>query len=151
RSGSLIGLYVGLVFAYGSIGYLNSYIGMETITRVLTGVGAASGLLHFYYDGFIWEVREKSTRQTLRPAGGPADVTLGGFLPGWGLHASKWAMAFVIPLGAMWFGKLYRAAPATDRSGYVAADLPASARAHFNYGAALQQEGRLDEAEKQYN
>jgi Tfp pilus assembly protein PilF len=151
RSGSLIGLYVGLVFAYGSIGYLNSYIGMETITRVLTGVVAASGLLHFYYDGFIWKVREKSTRQSLGLAGGTADVTLGGFLPGWALHASKWAVAFVIPLGAMWFGKLYRAAPATDRSGYVAADLPASARAHFNYGAALQQEGRLDEAEKQYN
>jgi Tfp pilus assembly protein PilF len=151
RSGSLVGLYIGLVFAYGSIGYLNSYIGMETITRVLTGVVAASGLLHFYYDGFIWKVREKSTRQSLGLAGGTADVTLGGFLPGWALHASKWAVAFVIPLGAMWFGKLYRAAPATDRTSYVAADLPSSARAHFNYGAALQQEGRLDEAEKQYN
>ena len=151
RSGSLVGLYIGLVFAYGSIGYLNSYIGMETITRVLTGVVAASGLLHFYYDGFIWKVREKSTRQSLGLAGGTADVTLGGFLPGWALHASKWAVAFVIPLGAMWFGKLYRAAPATDRTSYVAADLPSSARAHFNYGAALQQEGRLDEGEKQYN
>src|SRR5262249_37024074 len=31
RSGALIGLYVGLVFAYGSIGYLNSKIGMETL------------------------------------------------------------------------------------------------------------------------
>src|SRR5947209_18829003 len=45
RSGSLIGLYVGLVFAYGSIGYLNSTIGMETLTRLLTGLVAASGLL----------------------------------------------------------------------------------------------------------
>ncbi len=151
RSGSLIGLYVGLVFAYGSIGYLNSSIGIETITRVLTGVVAASGLLHFYYDGFIWKVREKSTRQSLGLAGGTADVNLGGFLPGWALHASKWAVAFVIPLAAMWFGKVYRAAPPADRSGYVAADLPASARAHFNYGAALQQIGRLDEAEKEYN
>src|SRR6201982_319119 len=142
RSGSLIGLYVGLVFAYGSIGYLNSTIGMETVTRVLTGVVAASGLLHFYYDGFIWKVREKSTRQSLGLAGGTADVTLGGFLPGWALHASKWAVAFVIPLGAMWFGKIYRAGPAVDRSGYVSADLPSSARAHYNYGAALQQEGR---------
>src|ERR1700736_4940718 len=150
RSGSLIGLYVGLVFAYGSIGYLNSTIGMETVTRVLTGVVAASGLLHFYYDGFIWKVREKSTRQSLGLAGGTTDLKLGGFLPGWALHASKWAVAFVVPLSAMAFGKVYLAAPPADRTGHVAADLPASARAHFNYGAALQQIGRLDEAEKEY-
>ena len=150
RSGSLIGLYVGLVFAYGSIGYLNSHIGMETLTRLLTGLVAASGLLHFYYDGFIWKVREKSTRQSLGLAGGTADVKLGSFLPSWALHASKWAVAFVIPLTAMWFGKVYRAAPPVDRTGRVAADLPVSARAHYNYGAVLQQLGRFDEAEKEY-
>jgi tetratricopeptide (TPR) repeat protein len=150
RSGSLIGLYVGLVFAYGSIGYLNSTIGMETLTRLLTGLVAASGLLHFYYDGFIWKVREKSTRQSLGLAGGTADVSMGGFLPGWALHASKWAAAFVIPLAAMSFGKVYRAGPPADRTAHVAADLPASARAHYNYGAVLQQNGRFDEAEKEY-
>jgi Tfp pilus assembly protein PilF len=151
RSGSLIGLYVGLVFAYGSIGYLNAHIGMDAVTRVLTGVVAASGLLHFYYDGFIWKVREKSTRQSLGLAGGTADVKLGGFLPGWAVHGTKWAVAFVIPLGAMWFGKVFRAAPPEDRSSHVAADLPSSSRAHYNYGTALQQVGRVDEAEREYN
>jgi Tfp pilus assembly protein PilF len=151
RSGSLIGLYVGLVFAYGSIGYLNHYIGLDTITRVLTGVVAASGLLHFYYDGFIWKVREKSTRQSLGLAGGTADVALGGFLPGWAIHGTKWAVAFVIPLGAMWFGKMYRAAPPAERTAHVASDLPRSARAHYNYGAALQENGRLDEARQEYD
>src|SRR5437016_6603050 len=150
RSGSLIGLYVGLVFAYGSIGYLNSTIGMETLTRLLTGLVAASGLLHFYYDGFIWKVREKSTRQSLGLAGGTSDVRLGGFLPGWTMHGAKWAVAFVLPLAAMSFGKVYRAAPPADPTGHVAADLPASARAHYNYGAVLQQLGRFDEAEKEY-
>src|ERR1700731_737271 len=150
RSGSLIGLYIGLVFAYGSIGYLNSTIGMETLTRLLTGVVAASGLLHFYYDGFIWKVREKSTRQSLGLAGGTADLSLSGLLPGWAKHGAKWAVAFVLPLGAMWFGKVYRAAPEAERNGYVASDLPSSARAHFNYGAALQQVRHLDEAEKEY-
>jgi len=151
RSGALVGLYVGLVFAYGSIGYLNSSIGLETVTRVLTGVVAASGLLHFYYDGFIWKVREKSTRQSLGLAGGTADVKQASLLPGWAVHGTKWAVAFIMPLAAMSFGKVYRAGPAADRSGYVAADLPASARAHFNYGAALQQLGQVDKAEKEYN
>ena len=150
RSGSLVGLYIGLVFAYGSIGYLNHHIGIDTITRVLTGIVAASGLLHFYYDGFIWKVREKSTRQSLGLAGGTADVTLSGFLPGWAVHGTKWAVAFVLPLMAMWFGRVYKAPPEAERTGLVAADLPASARAHFNHGAVLQKFGRLDESADQY-
>ncbi|HME88753.1 MAG TPA: tetratricopeptide repeat protein [Chthoniobacterales bacterium] len=151
RSGSLIGLYIGLVFAYGSIGFLNSKIGIDTITRILTGVVAASGLLHFYYDGFIWKVREKSTRQSLGLTGGTADVKLGGLVPGWAVHATKWAVAFVIPLGAMWFGKVYWAAPAANLTSQVVADLPSSARAHYNFGAVLQESGQLDQAEQEYN
>src|SRR5438046_2618292 len=150
RSGSLIGLYVGLVFAYGSIGYLNSTIGLDTITPLLTGWGAASGVLYFYYVGFIWKVREKSKLQSVGLAGGTADLNVGGLLPGWALHGSKLAVAFVLPLTAMWFGKVYRAAPAADRTSHVVADLPASARAHYNYGAALQELGLFDEAEKEY-
>src|SRR6478672_6035770 len=46
RSGSLIGLYVGLVFAYGSVSYINAHLGMETVKRILTGVVTASTLLH---------------------------------------------------------------------------------------------------------
>src|SRR5437588_1594180 len=150
RSGSLIGLYVGLVFAYGSIGYLNSTIGLETLTRVLTGLVAASGLLHFYFDGFIWKVRAKSTRQSLGLAGGTADVNLGGFLPGWAVHGIKWAVAFVIPLGALWLGQLRGTVPEVVRTGWVAADLPAGAQQHYNYGAVLQHYDRLDEAEQEY-
>src|ERR1051325_8640249 len=70
RSGSLVGLYVGLVFAYGSLAYFKDSIDIDTIKRILTGVVAASGLLHFYYDGFIWKVREKSTRESLGLTGG---------------------------------------------------------------------------------
>ncbi len=150
RSGSLIGLYIGLVFAYGSLGYLNSHIGLETVKRVLTGVVAASGLLHFYYDGFIWKVREKSTRQSLGITGGTADVAQSSLLPGWMLHGAKWAVAFVIPLTALWFGQLHGKQPEVNRSAWVVADLPAGARQHYNYGAALQNVGRLDEAEQEY-
>jgi Tfp pilus assembly protein PilF len=150
RSGSLIGLYIGLVFAYGSIGYLTSHVGMEDLTRLLTGVVAASGLLHFYYDGFIWKVREKSTRQSLGLTGGTADVTLGGFLPGWAMHATKWGVAFVIPLAGLCFGRIYNPTPEIDQTAQIVADLPTSARARFDHGAALQKLGRLDAAREQY-
>ena len=65
--------------------YFNAHLGIDTVKRILTGVVTASTLLHFYYDGFIWKVRERSTRQSLGLAGGTADVSLGGFLPRLGL------------------------------------------------------------------
>src|SRR6266446_594218 len=146
RSGSLVGLYVGLIFAYGALGYFKSSIGIDAIKRILTGVVTASALLHFYYDGFIWKVREKSTRQSLGIAGGTADVSLGSFLPGWALHGAKWLAVFVIPLGMLWFAEVHSARGKLDRFASIVADLPTSARAHVNYATELQDAGRKDEA-----
>src|SRR5438105_2039658 len=150
-SGSLVGLYVGLVLAYGSVSYINAHIGMDTVKRILTGVVTASTLLHFYYDGFIWKVRERSTRQSLGLAGGTADVTLGGVLPSWAWHGLKWAAVFVLPLGALWFWQIHLAIPEVQRQAWVVADVPIGAKPHFDYGSALQKEGRLEEAVEQYN
>jgi Tfp pilus assembly protein PilF len=151
RSGSLIGLYVGLVFAYGSLAYFNAHLGIETVKRVLTGVVTASTLLHFYYDGFIWKVRERSTRQSLGLTGGTADVSLGGFLPGWALHGLKWAAVFVLPLSALWFWQTHLTLPEVQRRAWVVADVPVGAKQHFDYGLALQKEGQFKEAAEQYN
>src|SRR5213078_3105419 len=133
RSGSLVGLYVGLIFAYGALGYFKSSIGIETVKRMLTGVVTASALLHFYYDGFIWKVREKSTRQSLGIGGGTADVSRNGFLPSWALHGAKWLAVFVIPLGALWYREVHIPGNQLERLAMIAADLPSSSRAHVNY------------------
>src|SRR5881392_969748 len=151
RSGSLVGLYVGLIFAYGALGYFKSSIGIETVKRILTGVVTASALLHFYYDGFIWKVREKSTRQSLGIGGGTADVSLGGFLPGWALHVAKWVAIFVIPVGMLWFAEVQSGRGKLERLASIVADLPTSARAHVNYATELQEAGRADEAAKEFS
>ena len=150
RSGSLIGLYVGLVFAYGSVAYFNAHLGIENIKRILTGVVTASTLLHFYYDGFIWKVRERSTRQSLGLSGGTADVSLGGILPSWAWHGLKWVAVFVVPLGALWFWQTHLNVPEIQRRAWLVADVPAGAKQHFDYGVALQKENRWQEAEEQY-
>ena len=150
RSGSLMGLYVGLVFAYGSLAYINGHLGIETVKRILTGVVTASTLLHFYYDGFIWKVRERSTRQSLGLMGGTADVSLGGFLPSWTLHGLKWAAVFVLPLGALWFWQTHLNVPEVQRRAWLVADVPIGAKQHFDYGQALQKEGKWTQAEEQY-
>src|SRR5437867_6673560 len=151
RSGSLVGLYVGLIFAYGALGYFKSSVGIDAIKRILTGVVTASALLHFYYDGFIWKVREKSTRQSLGIGGGTADVSTNGFLPSWALHGAKWVAVFVIPLGALWFREVRAPRGKLERLAQIVADLPVGARAHFNYATALQEAGRLDEAAEEFS
>ena len=151
RSGALVGVYVGLVLAYGGMSLSKSYVGIETVKRILTGVVTASALLHFYYDGFIWKVREKSTRQSLGISGGTTDISLRGFLPGWALHGAKWVAIFVIPLGMLWFAEVHSARGKLDRLASIVADLPSSVRAHFNYATELQEVGRADEAMKEFS
>jgi tetratricopeptide (TPR) repeat protein len=146
RSGALVGVYVGLVLAYGGLSLSKSYIGIEAVKRILTGVVTASALLHFYYDGFIWKVREKSTRQSLGITGGTVDISKNAFLPSWALHGAKWVAVFVIPLAALWFTEAHSAQDKLERLAAIVADLPSSVRAHFNYATALQEAGRTDEA-----
>jgi Flp pilus assembly protein TadD len=150
RSGSLVGLYVGLVFAYGSLGYFSAHLEIETVKRVLTGVVAASGLLHFYYDGFIWKVRDRSTRENLGLAGGNTSAPSQEFLPGWALHGLKWVGVFVIPLSALWIGQARNKTPEVEQTAWIASDLPNSARAHWKYGNNLHKADRVDEAGEEY-
>ena len=150
RSGALVGVYIGLVLAYGGLSLSKSFVGIDAVKNILTGVVTASALLHFYYDGFIWKVREKSTRQSLGIAGGTSDISLGGFLPGWAWHGAKWVAIFVIPVGLLWFAEIRSDRGKLERLGAIVADLPTSARAHVNYGTELQEAGRHDEAVKQF-
>jgi tetratricopeptide (TPR) repeat protein len=151
RSGSLVGVYVGLIFAYGALGYFKADVGIDVVKRILTGVVTASALLHFYYDGFIWKVREKSTRQSLGIGGGTVDVTTKGLLPSWALHGAKWAAIFVIPLGALWYRELHASGNQLERVAMIAADLPNSSRAHVNYATALQEAGQADQAAAEFS
>jgi tetratricopeptide (TPR) repeat protein len=150
RSGSLVGLYVGLVFAYGSLAYINTQLEIETVKRVLTGVVAASGLLHFYYDGFIWKVRDRSTRENLGLAAGKAPAATREVLPTGLLHGLKWVGVFVIPLSALWIGQTCSKTPEVEQTARIASDLPDSARAHWKYGYSLHKADRLNEAAEQY-
>jgi tetratricopeptide (TPR) repeat protein len=144
RSGSLVGLYVGLVFAYGALNYVARGVPMENLQRILMGLLLASALLHFYYDGFIWKVREKSTRESLGLEGGTGERSAG-----WMLHGLRWSF-FLVPL--FWLGamEVRGAAPAVDRARAVASAIPNLAGAQYNLGVELAESGAFEEAREQY-
>ena len=151
RSGALIGVYVGLVMAYGAIGFTQSAITAESIRYVLIGLVTASALLHFYYDGFIWKVRETQTRAMLGIEGaGAASLASPGLLPAWVRHGLRWAV-LVIPFGALCAAQLVgRIVPPLERTAKVAEVLPQDPKAQLNYGKALHEAGRVEEAISKY-
>lgn len=147
RSGSLIGVYVGLVLAYGSIALTTSAVTIDWIRNALVGVVTASALLHFYYDGFIWKVRETETRSALGIGGPGIDgVTARRWFTPPVVHGLRWAallLPFAVLSGVQLFGS---AVPPIERTAKVAEVLPRDAQAQLNYGKALQAAGKPEQA-----
>ena len=151
RSGALIGVYVGLVMAYGALGFAQSAISVESMRHVLIGVITASALLHFYYDGFIWKVREPQTGTMLGiQNAGAGSLTSPHLWPAWTRHSMRWA-ALVIPFGALCAAQLVgRVVPPLERTAKVAEVLPHDPKAQLNHGKALHEAGRVEEALRKY-
>ena len=144
-SGGLIGLYVGLVLAYGSLGYFSGLVVSETVRNALLGVLAASALFHFYLDGFIWKVRERSTRESLGIAANSESNSKAATLPSWIRHGWKWGL-FVIPVGVLAYAET--SAPPEQRlwRAAIAEIAPNSAEALTSHGVFLAADGDLDGA-----
>jgi len=145
RSWGLAGLYVGLVAAYGSLNLVPPGLPSQTLSRSLTGLLTASALLHFYYDGFIWKVREPSVRESLglstertRPIGRPRP---------WA-HGLKWA-AFIVPVAWLGLAETRGTMLALERDRMIVQSVPRSAVARNNLGGALLVRGEIEEAIQQ--
>ena len=151
KSGALIGVYVGLVLAYGSIAFSTSASSAFWIRHALIGLVTASALLHFYYDGFIWKVRETQTRAMLGIEGAGIGAVASRFaLPLWLRHGLRWAL-IAVPFAALCCAQLLgRVVPPLERTQKVAEVLPNDAQAQLNYGKALHEAGDVDKASRQY-
>jgi tetratricopeptide (TPR) repeat protein len=145
RSGVMIGLYVGMVFAYGYVKLLADRMDGQSVQRLLFGFITASTLLHFYFDGFIWKVRERSTRESLDLKVGRAEHDSFAGSPGWLVHGLKWSL-FVVPVCLLGFSEWKGRAPTLAQSYNLMAAVPGSWYAHYKLGMGLESQNRLDEA-----
>ncbi|MBK9384098.1 MAG: hypothetical protein IPN34_04675 [Planctomycetes bacterium] len=143
RGGALgAGLYLGLVAAYGALGPLAKQVGEEQLRHGLAGLLLASQLLHFYFDGFLWKVREAPTREALGVSsagtGARADHR------GW-RHVALWSL-FALPVLALGTLELQSLPDPARTAAAVAAALPGDAEAQTREGLALARAGRAEEA-----
>ena len=64
RRGMIL-LYLGLITAYGAIAFTGQQVLDGTVQRIFYGILFTSTILHYYYDGFIWKVRESANQAGL--------------------------------------------------------------------------------------
>lgn len=144
RSALLVALYVALVLAYGGGSRVVAGLEASRLRDVLLGLVLASTFLHYYYDGFIWRVRERSTRESLGVAKASAAEQQSApparrALPVWAGHALAWSL-FVVPLVGFGSAQMLAARPAIEWRAEVAAALPRSAPAHHALGVEQAQQ-----------
>lgn len=150
KRGWLVLLYLGMIGAYGSLNLANEVLLSGRAFNVMAGLLAASGLLHFYYDGFIWKVRERDTRKALGLEGGESTEKRPflGLAP-WARHGLRWAL-FVVPLS--FFGLAVAAGtPDEDQKHLLlAASLPEDSEAQRNRAVVLYKQGDKEGAADAY-
>jgi hypothetical protein len=140
----LVLLYVGLVAAYGALRFVPQ-LPSETLYRVFTATLAASALLHFYYDSFIWKVKERATRAGLGLAGGSEVAVARRTVRDWALPALRWS-ALVVPLVWLAIGYVRGTTSPSDKMMALGRDFPNYALAQHNLAVALASEGRFGAA-----
>ncbi len=142
RSGGMVGLYLGLVVAYGFIGFAAERLTSATLQQTLFGIVAASNLLHFYYDGFIWKIRE---RETSRALGVDNTTSAPVALPRWFSHASKWALLLIV-VGLLAVAERSSQMSDLSRVQAIAEWVPKSVTAQNHLAKSLIDEGRYVDA-----
>jgi tetratricopeptide (TPR) repeat protein len=88
-------LYLGLITAYGAIGLVGPLVSNGTISNFFYGVLFTSTILHYYYDGFIWKVREPVNQASLGLTQSTAAFSRWTAI-GNRVHSLKWGAAIVV-------------------------------------------------------
>ncbi len=141
RSGALIGIYVGLCFAFGSFRFLEYGLADGVARNVVLAFLATSGLLHYYYDGFIWKIREADTSQRLGLSNARGSLFDVPAL----LHAGKWAIGLV-PVIILTLIEINASPNVAQRSVNLSLSLPNNHAAQVEAGEQLAAHDRLAES-----
>ncbi|MBI1356377.1 MAG: tetratricopeptide repeat protein [Acidobacteria bacterium] len=151
---ALVTLYAGLILAYGSINYFVPAVSDALLHRLLIAYVVTSNAMHYYFDGFIWKMRDKRTRADLDIAdAGEAPPRVKAWL---GQVARRiapqnkgWQQAAYIGAVLVLFVGLERGRTADDvaTAESLVAAAPELGEAQYNLGNALWRSGRLEEAQ----
>ncbi len=144
---ALVLIYAALILGYGGINYLQKFVHDETFRLLLLAFIATSSAMHYYYDGFIWKVREKETRQFLNI--GAVGSGLRRVWPAWnrGPVQAAYLAAIIVVLGAL---ETWHPNDELRMRQSLAAVAPRAEESHLHLGETLRQQGRFSDALEEY-
>jgi tetratricopeptide (TPR) repeat protein len=170
RGPARLALYAILILAYGCIGIASSFGDINAPEKAMLGSGApqwllrvtiASALLHFYFDGFIWKVRERGIRMGLGVKDGRRDgkdgesakeaekAAIAAGRPAF-MHAWLWAL-FIAPVALCGYAQFRgHGADLQAQVLNLSEAVPESWIANFLSGTYYKGQGRFEEAERCY-
>lgn len=89
-------LYLGLITAYGAIALVGPLVLDGTVSRIFYGILFTSTILHYYYDGFIWKVRETTNQVSLGLDQSETHSRVRQITGGKFAHLLKWSPAIIV-------------------------------------------------------
>ena len=146
-------LYLGIATfnVFHAVQYVQYFPVSEQLITVLLALGGTSTFLHYYFDGFIWKVRQKKTRQALaleEHSSMKLPATPDSTTPFSILHSSAHAIVFCAPICVL--GILETQHDSSNSKTTVLESIrdlaPELPDAHVNLAMSYQEEGRLEEA-----
>ncbi|MCB9755904.1 MAG: tetratricopeptide repeat protein [Myxococcales bacterium] len=141
-----VAVYVTLCLAYGALAFgVALWRGDGLGTRVVVALLATSGILHFYYDGFIWKLRRAEVSAGLGIEAGAGASSPPA--PGRSRRELAHLLIFVGMMLALWRIERRPAKPgALEVCEAMVALVPESPTARQNLGAELLARGELEGA-----
>jgi hypothetical protein len=143
-----VAAYLGICLGFGALTHTHRLLEDTTAVRIALSLVAATAMLHYYLDGFIWKIREQENRETLGVAVGErgAPIEPRREAPSWLRHAALWSF-FVVPATLGLALETQRGSQAETEIRRSLVDLfPRSPQAHAERAHDLAGMGRLSEA-----
>ncbi len=142
----LVLLYLALIFGYGAINWSLRYIEPGFLLDILAALIVTSGTLHYYFDGFIWRIRDLDTRKTLSITEPKSAFHRLGLRNPVILQAVVAAGA----LGIVFITEILWRADELEVARRLAVSAPSFGRAQRDYGDLLRRKGRHADAASVY-
>jgi Flp pilus assembly protein TadD len=133
--------YAALIAGYGAINYAGRLAEGAAVSRWILCFVITSGALHYYYDAFIWKIREPETARTLQLP------VVGQVLRSPGLAQ---ATVFGVALVGLSVLEARRPNPDAEVRQALTRFSPDAPVSHLNWGNQLHAAGRLEEAGAAY-